>query len=76
MQDLKKTLPDDQLFLSGSQEVKRVDLRGANLEGANLEGANLRGANLEGANLEGANLEGADLRAMSSDKNKRQTNAK
>ena len=71
MIDLKETFRLHKLWLGGSPEGVRANLRGANLQGANLQGADLRwadlqwadlqGANLQWANLQGANLQGANL---------------
>jgi uncharacterized protein YjbI with pentapeptide repeats len=43
------------------QELRNVNLAGANLRGASLAGTDFLGANLEGANLWHAKLAGADL---------------
>ena len=74
--ELKDILKAHVLWLKGSTQGKRANLRGVDLRGVNLMGANLiesdlRGANLSGAdltsayltnaNLEGAHLEGANL---------------
>lgn len=49
--------------LSGlGDDLRGIDLRGANLEGADLSGKNLEGAKLLGANLSGADFHGANLR--------------
>jgi len=47
--------------LSGA-DLREANVIGANLSGDNLSGANLREANLNGANLSGANLSGTNLR--------------
>ena len=48
-------------FDGTGQDLRRIDLRGADLEEAKLEGANLQSADLRWANLERANLYMADL---------------
>ena len=59
--DLNEILSKHLLWLQGSPEGKRADLRGSDLSDANLSDANLRNADLSGADLGGADLSGADL---------------
>ena len=61
-EELRVLLEQHNLWLEGSVEGVRADLRYANLRGANLINANLRGANLKGADLSNANLKGAYLK--------------
>ena len=66
---LKRLISEEEdlryLDLSGANleqiQLSRLNLSGVNLADANLSGANLSGANLIGANLSGANLSRADL---------------
>jgi hypothetical protein len=65
--DLPEVLRLHGLWLQGSKEGTRADLRNADLccaslSGANMCGANLRDANLRDANLRYTNLRYADLR--------------
>ena len=60
-EDLEKILKNHLLFLQGSQDGIRADLRRADLRRADLSRANLYGANLSEADLHGADLHGADL---------------
>jgi len=58
---LASVLKAHKLWLDGSADGIRANLRGANLRGANLRGANLHGADLCEADLHGADLCEADL---------------
>jgi hypothetical protein len=59
---LASVLKAHKLWLDGSADGIRADLRGANLCEADLRGANLCEADLHGADLRGADLCEADLR--------------
>jgi uncharacterized protein YjbI with pentapeptide repeats len=58
---LQEILRKHDLWLNGSQEGERADLRSANLRSANLRSADLSSADLSYANLRYADLSYADL---------------
>lgn len=58
----KNVIELHRLWLVGSPDGKKANLRRADLRGASLHGANLHGANLHEASLRGADLREADLR--------------